>query len=84
MNNEFTFVQRLLGDRWLHKSGIMWIVYYPMAPGGPIYQAYAVCEYELPIPARRDPWTLNHSRLDPKGFKTFEEAASAIQRRTTQ
>lgn len=78
---DFKIVKRLPGDCWLHKCGYMWIVYYPLAPVGPIYQAYCVVDYLLPDLKGRDPWTLNNQRLNDKGFASFESAVDAINRR---
>lgn len=63
---------------WLNKLKPVWIVFYPAVEGvrAGFYQAYRAVR---PVPAGRDPWSVDNRRIGhaDHGFPTLEAAMEA-------
>jgi hypothetical protein len=79
---DWQIVERRSGPCWLHKSGVVWVVHYPLATP-PHYQAYKVADYidaRTVVKRGRDPWTVDNRALRPDGFRTLEGAQQAAEK----
>jgi len=62
---------------WMRKDAPVWIVYYNAVPGirPAFYEAYRAIH---PVPAHRQPWSIDNRRLsDGNGFPTLAAAKQA-------
>lgn len=78
--DSFKPVKRNFDTVWMHKTKAVWIVFYEAVEGVRLayYQAYRAVN---PVPAGREPWTVDNRRIGDAnhGFPTLEAAMQAAQ-----